>query len=78
MSDRFVNWTWFGGHAFWGVICWAGSWERGVWWVGFGRARVILRAAWNEPLFSERYGFTNTWRIAKGWRLQTRMVKAND
>lgn len=46
----------------------------GVAWLGIFRFRVFLRAPWNEPLFSERYGFTTTFRLGRGWRIQFRMA----
>ncbi len=51
------------------MISWDGSTEWGVWWVGFGRWRLMLKAPWNEPLFSERYGFKKKIPLLRGWRL---------
>lgn len=52
---------------------WAGSKRSGVWWVGVWRWRLIVRAPWNEPLFSERYGLTKYLRLF-GWRITSRRV----
>jgi hypothetical protein len=46
----------------------------GVAWLGILRFRAILKAPWNKPLFSERYGMTTTFRLGGGWRIQFRMV----
>jgi hypothetical protein len=53
---------------------WAGSVQVGTWWVGIGRWRAIIKAPWNEPLFSERYGLTTTYRLGFGWRAQFRAI----
>lgn len=75
---RFMNQTKTGGHALWGLVCWAvGNNYIGSWWIGLGRSRLILKAPWNGPLFSERYGLTKTFKIGGGWRLQFRRVPAN-
>ena len=71
---RFMNPVARGGHIFWGLLCWAWSWEWGTWWLGVWRWRFIVKAPWNEPLFSERYGFTWTMPIGFGWRIQFRLV----
>lgn len=70
---RFINLTTYGGHALWGFVSWAASSEFGTWWLGIWRWRLIVRAPFNEPLFSERYGYTKTLRIG-GWRIQSRLV----
>lgn len=71
---RFMNPTTYGGHAFWGVLCWSASYESGTWWLGIGRWRLILRAPWNALLFSERYGHTWTLKLGFGWRVRSRLV----
>lgn len=48
--------------------------EHGIWWVGVGRARIILKAPWNRPLFSERYGFVKRLPLGFGWRLLFRTI----
>jgi hypothetical protein len=73
---RFMNLTKTGGHVFWGFICWAvGENWIGSWWVGLWRWRLILKAPWSEPLFSERYGHTWTLRLGFGWRLQSKLAQ---
>lgn len=57
-----------------GIIGLTASWRSGVWWLGIGRWRLFLRAPWNEPLFSEVYGFTK-YRGVGGWRVGTRVVR---
>ncbi len=59
--------SWFGLFGF------AFSPESGVWWLGVGRARVLLRAPRNRPLFSEIYGGIKTFSF-RGWRVQFRTV----
>jgi hypothetical protein len=54
------------------IFTWSREW--GTWWVGIWRFRIILRAPWNEPLFSERYGHTKTLKVGRGWRVAVRMV----
>jgi hypothetical protein len=71
---RFMNPTSQGGHAFWGLLCWAGSTEWGTWWLGIWRWRMILKAPWNEPLFSERYGHATFVRLGFGWRVRFRLA----
>ena len=71
---RFMNLTSQGGHVLWGLVCWAGSSEWGTWWFGLGRWRLILKAPWNEPLFSERYGYCTYIRLGAGWRIRSRLV----
>jgi hypothetical protein len=71
---RFMNPTTKGGHIFWGLLSWAGSAEWGTWWLGIWRWRLLVKAPWNEPVFSERYGYTKTLRIGGGWRVQSRLV----
>jgi hypothetical protein len=72
---RFMNPVVEGGHIFWGMVCWASSREWGTWWLGIGRSRMIVKAPWNAPLFSERYGHTKTFKIGGGWRVQFRRVQ---
>jgi hypothetical protein len=55
-------------------FAWAGSSRWGTWWIGVGRWRLIIKAPWNEPLFSERYGFIFTVCVGFGWRVQSRLV----
>lgn len=55
-------------------IGWAGSWSWGTWWLGVGRWRLIVKAPWNRPLFSERNGYQKVHRLPFGWRWYTRMV----
>lgn len=50
------------------LLSWAFSTEYGVWWVGCGRGRFQIKAPWNEPLFSERYGHARFIRLGGGWR----------
>lgn len=72
---RFMNPTKVGGHVLWGLVCWAvGGNHIGSWWIGLGRWRLILKAPWNDPLFSERNGFTWTMPVGFGWRVQSRLV----
>lgn len=56
-------------------LIFTGSREFGTWWLGLGPVRLILRAPWNEPLFSERYGHTKTIKIGGGWRVQGRVLQ---
>lgn len=58
----------------WRVLILTGSREMGTWWLGIGPLRLIIRAPWNAPLFSERYGHTKTLKIGGGWRLQGRRL----
>lgn len=55
-------------------FAWSGSSQWGTWWFGIGNWRVIVKASWNDPLFSERYGLTTTYRLGFGWRIQFRFV----
>lgn len=57
------------------VLGWAGSYSWGTWWVGAGRFRLILKAPWNAPMFSERYGYTRYMPLGFGWRVTARMVE---
>lgn len=55
---------WIRDHLYWG-----GSWKYGVWTVRIKQSSLQLKAPWNSPLFSERYGL-KTWIIRfRGWRL---------
>lgn len=75
MTSRFMNLEQHGGHAFWGAVCWClGNNDIGSWWVGLWRWRLILKASWNTPLFSERYGKTATLNLGFGWRITSRLV----
>lgn len=75
MKRRFVNPALFGGHAFWGLVCWClDGHELGSWWVGVWRWRLILKASWNEPLFSERYGKVASLKLGFGWRIISKVV----
>lgn len=50
--------------------CVAGaSWHYGIWSIRIGRRMLMLKAPWNEPLFSERYGFNKTLLACRDWRL---------
>lgn len=76
---RFMNPTKCGGHIFWGLVCWAvGNNEIGSWWLGIWRWRAILKAPWNAPLFSERYGYGTFVRLGFGWRVRFRLVPHNN
>lgn len=46
-----------------------GSWRYGIWWVRFFGRGYVIRAPWNPPLFSERYGHRLPIVILRGWRL---------
>ena len=48
---------------------WIGSIERGCWWFRVRGYGLMLKARWNEPLFSERNGFYKYARFC-GWRLR--------
>jgi len=51
-------------------IAWCAAWKSGVWWVRSQRSLLILRASWNDPLFSERYGYyAFRLPLGFGWRL---------
>lgn len=63
-----------GWQATWWIFALTSSRELGVWWLGIGRFRLILKAPWNRPLFSERYGLTRTLRLVSGWRVQVRTI----
>lgn len=54
---------------FWQPIGWALSHEYGTWWIGLGRWRLMLKAPWNAPLFSERHGYRRPILRFRGWRL---------
>lgn len=70
-----MNLTLHGGHALWGAVCWClGSNDSGSWWIGLWRWRLILKASWSMPLFSERYGKTATLKLGFGWRITSRLV----
>lgn len=56
-----------------GPISWVLSPMYGVWWVGFGRARLMLKSPKNPPLFSERHGLDRYVRLGgsgAGWRVR--------
>jgi hypothetical protein len=71
---RFMNLVAEGGHILWGFFCWSVSRGWGTWWFGIWRWRMIVKAPWNAPLFSERYGHTTTLRLGFGWRVTFRLV----
>jgi hypothetical protein len=72
---RFMNPELHGGHVLWGAICWAMGYNHiGSWWIGVWRFRVILKAPWNGPLFSERYGHATVFPLGFGWRVRFRLV----
>lgn len=55
-----------------------GSVSHGVWgFLAFGWWG-ILRAPWDVPLFSERYGYEKYTRLCAGWRFKVRRVKGVD
>jgi len=56
------------------MLSWSANKDFGVWWLGIGRWRLILRAPWDEPLFSECYGHASTLPLGFGWRIQSRLV----
>lgn len=55
-------------------IGWAGSYSWGTWWLGLGTWRMIVKAPWNAPLFSERHGLSRYYRLGGGWRVCFRTV----
>lgn len=59
------------------LICCRGSAKYGIWWLGLYRWRLMLKASWNEPLFSERYGGRFTIHLPSGWRLQSFLVPSH-
>lgn len=71
---RFMNPTAEGGHVLWGLVCWSVSAGWGTWWLGVWRWRLILKAPWNAPLFSERYGYTRKLPLGFGWRVLFRLI----
>lgn len=42
-----------------------GSWKTGAWRV----KRLVLRAPWQRPLFSERYRYEHRLLLGFGWRI---------
>ena len=56
------------------IIGWSASYEYGVWWLGILRWRIMLKAPWNEPLFSERYGYRRVILKYRGWRVLSFMA----
>lgn len=48
-------------------VCVAGS--QGIWWVRVPLGVAALKAPWNPPLFSERYGYKRRVPLGFGWRL---------
>lgn len=49
-----------------------GSWEYGSWFIRLPFGILLLKAPWNEPLFSERYGHVRVLARVCGWRLIAR------
>lgn len=45
------------------------SWKHGTFWVRIWRYGIRVKAPWNRPLFSERYGYTKPMIEIKGWRV---------
>lgn len=67
-----------GGHAAWGLVSWCVPNDgAGIWWFGLLRFRVILKAPWRQPMFSERYGHTTTLRLGWGWRVTFRLAPSS-
>lgn len=58
------------------MIGWSFCRELGIWWLGIGRWRLVLRAPWDKPLFSERNRLNWVLRLRGGWRVQSRMKPA--
>ena len=56
------------------MIDWSACKTSGVWWVGFGPWRLMVKAPWSRPLFSELYGLKPTLRLPFGWRIQSFVV----
>lgn len=56
-------------HRYW--CCCYGSILHGVWWFRLFGSGLLLRAPWDSPLFSERYGYQKPKMKFKGWRLFT-------
>lgn len=50
------------------VLSWAGDWRDGAFWLGTGGLRLLLKAPWCRPLFSERAGTERHFPIGFGWR----------
>lgn len=43
--------------------------DHGIWWIRIPLGVAALKAPWNAPLFSERYGFKRRLPLGFGWRL---------
>lgn len=50
------------------LLC-AANWASGIWWLRIRRSLFVVKARWNDPLFSERYSYY-VFRIpfGFGWR----------
>lgn len=55
-------------------ISWSFDATYGIWWIGLMRWRLIVKAPWNKPLFSERYGYAWHMRLPFGWRVASRLA----
>jgi hypothetical protein len=49
------------------------SYDIGVWFIRYRKYVIALRAPWDEPLFSERYGCQKTLASFRRWRLLWRV-----
>ncbi len=60
------------GYRGWVGYCWAPT--QGVFWLAIRSWRLVLRAPWSHPMFSERYGFKRAFMRLRGWRLFAHFV----
>lgn len=45
------------------------NWTSGIWWLRLRRCLFVIKARWNDPLFSERYGYyVFRLPLGFGWR----------
>ncbi len=51
-----------------GLSCSVAGFRAFGWW-------GILKAPWNEPLYSERYGGVNFIQLGGGWRFKIRRIR---
>lgn len=52
------------------LLAWCFHRESGVFWIGTGRLRISLKAPWNDPLPSERFGGAKHIPLVGGWRVR--------
>lgn len=52
------------------LLAWAFSYDYGVFWIGTGNCRALLRAPWCAPSFSERHGKAKHIQLGRGWRVR--------